>query len=185
MSNDRIMAAQRVLLGVGHSPGKLDGWWGAKTADAMHRALAAGVVDLVARQPHEPVPVPKVALNERSRRNLHGVHPDLVHVIERAAETSPAPFTVIEGLRTAERQRQLVAAGASKTMNSRHLTGHAVDLAPHRPDGQIAFDWPLYHRLAPAVKQAAADLGVAIVWGGDWRTFKDGPHFELDRNKYP
>ena len=70
-------------------------------------------------------------------------------------------------------------------MNSRHNTGHAVDLAPHDPDGNMSFAWPLYHKLAPAVKQAAIDCNVKIVWGGDWRTFTDGPHFELDRHHYP
>lgn len=123
--------------------------------------------------------------SNRSLANLAGIHPDLRRVMDRALQESPIDFTVIEGLRTVERQRQLVAQGASKTMNSRHLTGHAVDLVPLRPDGTIAFDWPLYHRLAPAVKAAAKTEGVALVWGGDWKSFKDGPHFELDRNVYP
>lgn len=123
--------------------------------------------------------------SQRSLDNLKGVHPDLRRVIDRALQTSPLDFIVIEGLRTAARQKQLVASGASQTLNSRHLTGHAVDLLPIGHDGKAAFDWPLYHKLGPAVKQAAKDLGVAIVWGGDWRTFKDGPHFELDRKVYP
>lgn len=123
--------------------------------------------------------------SSRSLRNLRGVHPDLVRVMERALQISPLDFIVIEGLRTPERQRELVASGASKTMNSRHLTGHAVDLLPIGPGGKAAFDWPLYHQLAPAVKAAARELGVPIVWGGDWSTFKDGPHFELDRAVYP
>lgn len=121
----------------------------------------------------------------RSLKNLTGIHPDLRAVIEHALQTSPVDFTVIEGLRTKERQVQLVASGASKTMNSRHITGHAVDLVPIGPNGKAAFDWPLYHKLADAVKLAAKDLGVAIEWGGDWSTFKDGPHFELDRHIYP
>lgn len=123
-------------------------------------------------------------MNERSEKNLKGVHPDLVAIVRRAAELSPIPFVVIEGLRTVERQKKLVASGASKTMNSRHLTGHAVDIAP-TVEGEIRWDWPLYRLLAPAMKQAAQDLGKSIVWGGDWRTFKDGPHFELDRKVYP
>lgn len=123
--------------------------------------------------------------SKRSLDSLRGIHPDLIEVIEHALDISPIDFTVIEGLRTKERQAQLVASGASKTMNSRHITGHAVDLMPIGPDGKAAFDWPLYHRLAPAVKQAAAELGVKIVWGGDWTSFKDGPHFELDREAYP
>jgi peptidoglycan L-alanyl-D-glutamate endopeptidase CwlK len=94
-------------------------------------------------------------------------------------------FTVIEGLRTIEKQKENVANGASQTMNSRHITGHAVDLMPLDADGKAAFDWNLYNQLAPAIKAAAALEGVAIVWGGDWKTLKDGPHFELDRRVYP
>lgn len=121
-------------------------------------------------------------LSDRDRKRLAGVHPDLVRVIERAR--SLAEFIVTEGVRTPERQRQLVASGASQTMASRHLTGHAVDLAA-LVDGAVRWDWPLYDRLALAVKRAAADEGVPIVWGGDWPKFRDGPHFELDRRRYP
>ena len=125
-------------------------------------------------------------LSERSKRSLTGVHPDLVRVIQRALQISPVDFTVIEGLRTQARQKELFAQGATKTMNSRHLTGHAVDLLPINPKtGKGEFAWPLYDLLAPAVKAAAAELGVAITWGGDWKTFKDGPHFELTHEAYP
>lgn len=120
----------------------------------------------------------------RSEKRLQGVHPNLVAVVRRALEIGPLDFSVVEGLRTEARQRQLVAQGASRTMNSRHLTGHAVDIAPF-VGGQIRWDWPLFHQLAPAMKQAAQELNVPIIWGGDWRTFKDGPHFELDRRIYP
>jgi len=115
-------------------------------------------------------------------QRLAGVHPDLVRVISRAREA--ADFIVTEGLRTTERQRQLFAAGASQTMNSRHLTGHAVDLAA-LVGKEVRWDWPLYDRLALAVKKAAVEEEVAIVWGGDWPRFRDGPHFELDRRRYP
>jgi len=125
------------------------------------------------------------AYSARSLKNLNGIHPDLRRVIDRALQDSPLDFVVIEGLRTKERQKQLVAQGASKTMNSRHLTGHAVDLVPIGPNGKAAFDWPLYDRLGPAVKEAAAKEGVALTWGGDWSSFRDGPHFELNRKVYP
>ncbi len=122
--------------------------------------------------------------SNRSLRNLKGIHPDLRRVIDRALQDSPLDFIVIEGLRTKARQAQLVASGASQTMNSRHITGHAVDLLTIGPDGP-AFDWPLYHKLGPAVKAAARAEGVDIEWGGDWRTFKDGPHFQLSHEAYP
>ena len=124
------------------------------------------------------------ALGATSRARLQGVHPDLVRVIELAIQRTPVDFTVLEGMRTVERQRQLVAAGASRTMNSRHLTGHAVDIAPIL-NGKVSWDWPLYHRIAPVVKQAARELGIPIEWGGDWRSFKDGPHWQLPFKEYP
>jgi len=123
-------------------------------------------------------------LSERSKKNLLGVHPDLQGVVGPALRMCTIDFAVIEGLRTPERQKQLVASGASKTLNSRHITGHAVDLAPWA-GGTLRWDWPLFRPIADSMKLAAAELKVSIVWGGDWRTFKDGPHFELDRKVYP
>lgn len=124
------------------------------------------------------------ALGLKSQARLKGVHPDLAKVVHRAIQLSSVDFTVTEGLRTRERQVELLAKGASKTLNSRHITGHAVDLAPII-GGEIRWDWPPFYRIADAMKAAAKELGVALVWGGDWRTFKDGPHFELDRKVYP
>lgn len=123
-------------------------------------------------------------LSTRSLDRLNGVHPDLVSVVKLAIHLSEIDFVVLEGVRTKERQAQLLKAGASFTLKSRHLTGHAVDLGA-LVNKEVRWDWPLYHRIAKAMKQAAIDLDVPIVWGGDWRTFKDGPHFELKRNKYP
>ena len=125
-----------------------------------------------------------IILGQRSLSRLEGVHPDLVRVVKKAALLSDLDFTVLGGLRTVERQKQLVAQGASRTMNSRHITGHAVDLAP-MIGGAVSWDWPLYHRLAKIVKSAAADEKVPLQWGGDWRAFKDGPHWELPWKFYP
>lgn len=123
-------------------------------------------------------------LSERSIRRLDGVHPRLAALVREAAALSPVEFMVTEGLRTPERQAALVRAGASRTLRSRHLTGHAVDVAA-LVDGQVRWDWPLYPRIAGAFKAAAARQGTAIVWGGDWSRLKDGPHFELDRKVFP
>lgn len=120
----------------------------------------------------------------RSLACLDGVHPDMVRVVHRALRLCVVDFAVTEGLRTMARQKQLVAAGASRTLNSRHITGHAVDLAPVI-GGRICWDWPPFRQIASAMKEAARDLSVSIVWGGDWKTFADGPHFELDRKAYP
>ncbi len=122
--------------------------------------------------------------SQRSLNSLRGVHPDLRRVIDRALQDSPLDFVVIEGLRTLKRQKELKASGASQTLDSRHITGHAVDLLPVGPGGP-AFDWPLYDQLGPAVKDAAEKEGVTLTWGGDWKSFRDGPHFELDRAAYP
>lgn len=125
-----------------------------------------------------------IVLGQRSLARLEGVHPDLVRVVKKAAAMSSLDFTVLEGLRTSARQKQLYDQGATKTMNSRHITGHAVDLAP-MIGGTIRWDWPLYHQLAKTVKAAAAAENVPIQWGGDWRSFKDGPHWELPWKQYP
>ena len=123
-------------------------------------------------------------LSKKSLDRLAGVHPDLVRIVKRAIEITTVDFAVLEGVRSKARQEQLVKAGASQTMNSRHLTGHAVDLGAY-VSGSVRWDWPLYYKIADAVKQAAAELGVPIEWGGDWRTFKDGPHFQLPHKEYP
>lgn len=125
-----------------------------------------------------------IVLGQRSLSRLEGVHPDLVRVVKKAAAMSSLDFTVLEGLRTAARQKQLYDLGATKTLNSRHLTGHAVDLAP-MVGGTVRWDWPLYHQLAAVVKAAAKAENVAVTWGGDWAKFRDGPHWELSWKAYP
>jgi peptidoglycan L-alanyl-D-glutamate endopeptidase CwlK len=139
-------------------------------------------------------------LSKRSMDRLTGVHPDLVAVVHRAISRTTVDFTVLEGVRTEARQRQLVKAGASRTMDSRHLTGHAVDLGAF-VGGTVRWDWPLYLKIAEAVRTASIELGTPIRWGGTWgllsdlgpiiavadlhKRFPDGPHFELPRAKYP
>lgn len=124
------------------------------------------------------------SLGARSKSRLKGVHPDLVKVVERAIQITTVDFTVLEGIRDPQRQRTLVDSGASQTLNSRHITGHAVDLGAW-VDDQVDWSWPLYHKIAAAMKEASKQVGVPIEWGGDWRTFKDGPHFQLPRKEYP
>lgn len=149
-------------------------------------------------------------LGLKSKIKLRGVHPDLVAVVERAIQVSAVDFTVLEGLRSVDRQRELVARGASKTMQSRHLSGHAVDLGALL-SGSVSWHWSLYEHIAVAVQQAARELKVPIRWGGVWdrhlnelgnihdecaayverriaadkSVFTDGPHFELPAGEYP
>jgi peptidoglycan L-alanyl-D-glutamate endopeptidase CwlK len=148
-------------------------------------------------------------LSARSLRNLQGVHPDLVRVVKHAIEDTPVDFVVIEGLRTMSRQQQLVKSGASQTMNSRHITGHAVDLAAWV--GEIRWDMGLYYQIAATMQKVSRYAGVPIRWGGAWvrldtatktpaqlvaeyvasrraagrKAFIDGPHFELPAGLYP
>lgn len=124
------------------------------------------------------------SLSAKSQSRLHGVHPQLQAVVRLAITMTDVDFAVLEGLRTVERQRELLAAGASQTMRSRHLTGHAVDLGAIVA-GQVRWDWPLYYRLADVVKGAALQLKVPIEWGGDWTSLKDGPHWQLPWAEYP
>lgn len=133
--------------------------------------------------------MPKAQINmnglpEKSILKLNGVHPDLSKLIIACSREIGSEFIVTEGLRTLERQKALLKEGATRTLKSRHLTGHAVDLAV-LIDNEIRWDWPLYKVLADQVKKVAAKMKIQIVWGGDWKTFKDGPHFQLDRQFYP
>jgi peptidoglycan L-alanyl-D-glutamate endopeptidase CwlK len=132
-------------------------------------------------------------LSSLSKKRLVGVHPDLVRIVARAEEVATiagVTFAVTEGLRTVERQKALVASGASQTMHSRHLHGFAVDLVTmvdFDGDGKLEdrYDWPLATKLAEIMRQAARDVALPLQCGIDWVHFKDGPHFQLPKDKYP
>lgn len=124
-----------------------------------------------------------MTLAPRSEIKLQGVHPDLVKVIRRASELG-ARFHVTCGMRTLDEQTALVAAGKSKTMRSRHLTGHAIDYVAITDDG-VSYDLDDMTAVARKLKAAAAELGIPIEWGGDWKSFHDTPHFQLPWKDYP
>lgn len=119
-----------------------------------------------------------MVLSQRSLKNLEGVNEDLVQVVHLAIELTPIYFVVTEGLRSVKRHAEIVAAGASRTMNSKHLTGRAVDIAAF-PNNKLSWNFNDYKVISKSFKDAADELDIKIRWGGDWRTFKDGPHFEL------
>lgn len=211
-----IKQIQTTLKQAGLYKDEIDGIAGPKTVAAVKAAAANELLDAEAKRAvaqqsasHPELATPKhdqslveasgFELGEKSLKRLEGVNENLVKVVKRAIEITPIDFMVVEGVRTKERQRQLVAKGASKTMNSRHLTGHAVDIAPI-VDGQVSWDFNDYYPLAKAMAQAATELGVKVRWGGAWTTitnksgtpqdwvkayragggrFLDGPHFEL------
>lgn len=121
-------------------------------------------------------------LTERSLRNLEGVHRDLVTIV--ANTKTPYPVIVTEGIRTAERQTKLLAEGKSRTLNSRHLTGHACDFAVVIDD-KVTWEFEYYKECAKAFKATAKRMGYDMEWGGDWPTFKDGTHLQLSWQSYP
>lgn len=150
-------------------------------------------------------------LGKRSVKELEGVHADLVSVVQRAIAITPQDFAVHDGIRTLDEQKALVERGASKTLKSRHITGHAVDLVPYI-NGKLRWEWEPIYLVADAVRTAAQELGIPLRWGGAWdvdftasdelpedivtdysarrrdagkKAFLDGPHFELPRTQYP
>ena len=122
--------------------------------------------------------------SERSERYLALVHPDLVRIARRSLELTLVDFGVSEGVRTLEKQKQLLKSGKSQTLNSRHLTGHAIDICAY-PTPKGSWDFPDYELIAAAFKQASSELNIPVEWGGDWQTFKDGVHFQLPWSAYP
>lgn len=115
--------------------------------------------------------------SKRSIENLTGVHPELILITSLALQYSEIDFGVTEGLRTKERQQVLVAQGKSQTLHSKHLTGDAIDVAAY-VGGKVSWHWDHYVEISRAFKRAADELGIPLEWGGDWKSFKDGPHFQ-------
>lgn len=215
--SSHIRAIQTTLKEAGFYTGEIDGIAGKLTVEAVNKAASKAVVGAtevgivkdqyethpenveLTATPSAPVKNSGFVLGERSLKNLDGVNPDLVKVVKRAIAISRTDFTVIEGVRTIERQKELVRKGASKTMNSRHISGHAVDIVPIK-DGAISWRVDDYYPLAEAMATAADELGVRVRWGGAWSVinnrnnhpsewikayragggrFIDAPHFEL------
>lgn len=125
-----------------------------------------------------------VKLGKSSLAKLETIKPELKQVCLKAFENMPFDITVLEGIRSVERQKELVAQKASKTMKSKHLTGDAVDLAPYPINWK---DIKRFNQMAEVVLSAAKELKVNVVWGGNWSTnphdpkgtFVDCPHFQL------
>ncbi|WAW11756.1 peptidase containing protein [Acinetobacter phage nACB2] len=189
-----IEEIQTALKQLGYYNGLIDGVFGSGTENAVkayqkdNGLISDGIVG-VTTAGHLGIqlglqPSDMYQLTERCVERLKGIHPDLVKVVERAIQLTPVQFKVGEGLRTLARQKELMKQGATQTMNSRHLTGHAVDLHAY-VNGTVSWDWKYYYQIEEAVKQAAKELKVSIEWGGDWKSFKDGPHWQLPWNKYP
>ncbi|SJM37803.1 Peptidoglycan L-alanyl-D-glutamate endopeptidase CwlK precursor [Psychrobacter pasteurii] len=184
MKEATVKNLQATLKHNGFYDGEVDGVWGNMSQAAFYAMVEAANhckqhqgVDAT-QEKLEPTTGSNYKLSAKSLERLHTTKPELQRLIKRAIEITPIDFVVLEGKRDIQRQKWLVANGKSKTMNSRHLTGDAVDIAPIK-NGAVSWDWNDYYPLAKAVKQAAKELNIRVEWGGDWTSFKDGPHWQL------
>lgn len=215
-----IRQIQADLKQAGLYTGEIDGIAGKLTVQAVAQAIAKGVstpnMEQAVAEQHrsdpelaetitqDEVKASNFVFSDTSISRLNGVNDNLVKVVKRALELSTQDFAVLEGLRSKERQAELVRKGASQTMNSNHITGRAVDLVPI-VNGKVSWDWKYFYPIAEAVRKAAKELGVQVKWGGAWevlnatdtpttklvenyvatrrsqgrKAFTDGPHFEL------
>ncbi|MCS3505459.1 M15 family metallopeptidase [Achromobacter sp. JUb104] len=150
-------------------------------------------------------------LSAGSKKELLRVHEALVSIVEKAVQLSVQEFAVHDGIRTIAEQQQMVQRGASQTLDSRHVSGHAVDLVPYI-NGKLRWEWPPIYLIADAMRIGAQELKIPLRWGGAWdvdftnstelpedlvanyvarrkkqglSAFIDGPHFELQRSQYP
>lgn len=206
MAKTHVIQAQTALAGAGFYTGKIDGDFGGGSLRAVKQALSNmdKAVEVLTSDA-EPSSVANYILSEQSLQRLKGVHPDLVKVVKRAIQITEMDFTVNEGLRTVEKQREYVNAGKSQTMKSNHLTGRAVDIVPTPDGGPLSWNWDHYYEMVKAMQTAAEELNVTVRWGGCWdiingkagnpkswvdaygarkraagqKAFTDGPHFEL------
>lgn len=193
MSGSYIKQLQTKLKEAGLYAGEIDGIAGKMTVKAVELAIARGICTPAEQKDvtviHATDPTvdgnehllelsdsmvtllpknkPNHTLSELSLSRLKGVNPNLIKVVKRAIEITGVDFRVQEGLRTIEQQREYVRTGKSQTMNSRHLTGHAVDLVAI-VDGQVSWNFNHYYTIAQAIAQASTELGVKIRWGGAW-----------------
>lgn len=111
--------------------------------------------------------------------NLSAINPTLADVVRRAQQSGKVRFVIGSGKRDADLQKKAVDWGWSKTYDSDHLSGDAVDLWPLDEDGAVNFDSAAQAQIVEAMKQAAEELAVSLDIGANWKRFKDKPHFAL------
>ena len=134
-----------------------------------------------------PQPTPRNPVTVNPGVVTDGVDPALQSAIYEAMSRwdGPGEWRVTEGMRTPERQSELYAQGrtapgeiVTNTLASDHLKGEALDVALV-DGGNALWDFNYYDQLNALVQQIAAERGLNITWGGDWK-MRDGPHFQLD-----
>jgi muramidase (phage lysozyme) len=114
-------------------------------------------------------------------KELASVQPQLASVFTRAqalAKADGIDLVVASGNRDEAKQQEAIALGWSQTKESNHIGGNAMDVWALK-DGAVTFDQGIQDKVSKYMKAAAQELGVSVGWGGDWRGFKDRPHFEL------
>lgn len=119
------------------------------------------------------------SFSKASLNKMNGVDSKLINLMKEAIKESPYDFGITEGIRTLKRQKELFVEGKTKTLKSYHLVGKAVDIKIY-VNGEITWDFKYYKEVANHIKEVAKRLGYVITWGGDWKTFKDGPHFQIE-----
>lgn len=119
------------------------------------------------------------SFSKASLEKMNGVNSKLINLMKEAIKESPYDFGITEGIRTLKRQKELFAEGKTKTLKSYHLVGKAVDIKIY-VNGKITWDFKYYKEVSDHIKEVARKLGYVITWGGDWKTFKDGPHFQIE-----
>lgn len=201
MKESTIKNIQATMKLHGFYDGEISGQWDDKSHASFYRIVEAAI----AKDIKPVVTEQKYKLSNTSLNRLKGIKPSLHRVVERAIFLSDVDFMVVEGLRTKAKQAEYVKKGASQTMNSKHLTGDAVDIVPF-VNGKADWDnWDNIFTMTEAMQKAARELGVAIKWGGAWvvlnsqtetpyelvekykarqrragkKAFMDGVHFEL------
>lgn len=130
-----------------------------------------------------------ITLTDSDKKKLLQAHPDLVKVVNEYLKSGTIPIKIMEVGRSLVQQKANIAKGVSWTMRSRHLVSsdglaRAVDIVP-LVDGKITWSWPVYYKLAPQMKAAAKSVKIPVEWGGDWKSNKDGPHWQLPWKQYP
>jgi peptidoglycan L-alanyl-D-glutamate endopeptidase CwlK len=126
----------------------------------------------------------RMTWGKTSLYNLKGIHPDLRQLADRALYLSPVDFRIVDGLRTLAEQKENLKKGVSKTLRSRHLTGHAIDFAVLKLGEIDWYDLTSFGVIGQCFRTASAELKIKIVWGGEWK-WKDWGHIQLDWGAYP
>ena len=129
----------------------------------------------------EPVVLHKgFFLSDRSLKAMKGLHKDLVQLIKVGIVNSPYDFVITEGLRSAERQAEMLRTKKSKVRHSKHQDGFAVDIMAYDENGKGTWEHTYYEAINSHIQEVANLEGIVITWGGTWTTLVDAVHFQIE-----